>query len=128
MTSEPDLLFHEGKAAWRAGNLQQAADLFFEILETDDQYHLAWNALGVVYSQAGEFEEADTCFKNALFLTPDNPVYLQNRGKNNRKLKALWEMSEPLKPAAKISNLYIIAGIVIVILIIVISLFLLLKH
>jgi len=128
MTSEPDLLFREGKAAWRAGNLQQAADQLYEILDTNDQYHLAWNALGVVYSQAGEYEEADTCFKNALILTPDNPVYLQNRGKNNRKLKVLWEKSETVKPPAKISSHYVIVGIVIIFLIIGLSLFLLFKQ
>lgn len=128
MTSDPETLFHQGKTEWRAGNLQQAADLFFEVLETDDQYHLAWNALGVVYSQAGEYEEADTCFRNALFLTPDNPVYLQNRGKNNRKLKVLWEQSEPVKTPGKFSNRYFIAGIGIIILIFFISFLLLVKH
>lgn len=128
MTSESDTHFHQGKAAWRAGDLQQAADLFFEVLETDDQFHLAWNALGVVYSQAGEYEEADTCFKNALSLTPDNPVYLQNRGKNNRKLKALWEESEPVKPSGKFPNRYLIAGIVVIILIFVISIILLVNR
>jgi len=128
MTTESDSLFHEGKKAWQEGNLQQAADLFYEVIEIDDQYHLAWNALGVVYSQAGELEDADTCFKNALLLTPDNPKYLQNRGKNNRKLKTLWEKSENMKEPSKIPSLYLIVGFILLVLIFGVVLFLLLTH
>ncbi len=125
MTSDPDTIFREGKNVWRTGNFQQAADLFYEVIEADEQYHLAWNALGVVYSHAGEYEDADTCFKNALLLSPDNPVYLQNRGRNNRKLKTLWEKSESAKKPAKNSPLYVAVGIAIMSLIIGGTLFLL---
>nr|WP_319538011.1 tetratricopeptide repeat protein [uncultured Methanospirillum sp.] len=129
MNSDPNSLFREGKKVWHTGNLQQAADLFFDVLEVDDQYHLAWNALGVVYSQAGEFEDADTCFKNALLLAPDNPVYLQNRGRNNRKLKILWELkSENVKKPAKISCMYYIVGIAVLALIVGVTLFFQMIH
>ncbi len=129
MNSDPNSLFREGKKVWHTGNLQQAADLFYEVLEADDQYHLAWNALGVVYSQAGECEDADTCFKNALLLAPDNPVYLQNRGRNNRKLKVIWEQrSKNVKKPANISRIHIIVGIASLVLIVGVTLFFLFFH
>jgi tetratricopeptide (TPR) repeat protein len=117
MTPDPDHLFHKGKAAVKIGNLQHAVDLFLEVVETDDQHHLAWNALGVVYSKAGEYEDADICFKNALILAPDNPIYLQNRGRNNRKIKVLWERSEGIKKPSISQNHAIIIGIILVFLI-----------
>jgi len=116
MTSDPDHLFHKGKVAVQAGSLQHAVDLFLEVVETDDQHHLAWNALGVVYSKAGEYEDADICFKNALILAPDNPIYLQNRGRNNRKIKILWERSEGIRKPL-VSQYHIIIGIILLFLI-----------
>lgn len=108
MTTDDESRFREGKAAFHSGDLQLAIDSFYAVVEVNDQHHLAWNALGVVYSQANAHESADICFKNALTLMPDNPVYLQNRGRNNKKIKALWEKHEIQKKPEKIPHIRII--------------------
>lgn len=62
MTSDDESRFREGKAAFHSGDLQRAIDSFYEIVVVNDQHHLAWNALGVVYSRANAYENADVCF------------------------------------------------------------------
>ena len=127
MTFEEESLFREGKAAFLAGDLQQAVERFQAVVETDEEHHLAWNAMGVVYSKAGEVEIADICFRNALTLSPDNPVYLQNIGRNNRRIKTRWEKSQDLRNPERFTRLQIIMIGLILVGIICVVLFLLFR-
>jgi tetratricopeptide (TPR) repeat protein len=123
MTSDEESWFSEGKTAFHTGDLQRAIDSFYAVVEANDQHHLAWNALGVIYSRVHEYEDADICFRNALTLMPDNPIYLQNRGRNNKKIKVLWEQSDMMKKPVRIPYLWIIIGVVgVILLVIIISL------
>ena len=119
MTFEEESLFREGKSAFFAGDLQQAVERFQTVVETDEEHHLGWNAMGVVYSKVGEVETADICFRNALTLSPDNPVYLQNIGRNNRRIKSQWEKTQTLRKPERFTRLQvIIIGLVLIMVVI----------
>ncbi|MDD1729627.1 MAG: hypothetical protein LUQ50_11230 [Methanospirillum sp.] len=116
MTSEEESWFREGKKAFLAGDLQRAVERFQAVVETDEEHHLAWNAMGVVYSKAGQVETADICFRNALILSPDNPVYLQNLGRNNRRIKLQWEKTQALRKPERFTRLQVIMiGLVLIV-------------
>lgn len=75
--------FQSGMDAFKAGNYQEAADAFHDVITENDQDHKAWNALGVSFTKMGLHPEADICFKNALAFNPENEVYLKNRKKSH---------------------------------------------
>jgi len=79
--------FKAGLQAYRAGNFEEAGELLQEALEIDDQNHKAWNALGIVCSKIGNYEDADVCYENALTIAPETTIYEENRTKNSIKLR-----------------------------------------
>jgi tetratricopeptide (TPR) repeat protein len=85
--------FDAGMAAFKAGNYNEAARYFAAVTDADDQNHKAWNALGVVLTKTGDYEEADTCYQNALTIDPGNETYQKNREKNLTK----WEKDDELE-------------------------------
>lgn len=49
-------------------------------IESDSNYPEAYNARGIVYSQIGENEKADSNFQRSLRIAANNPVTLNNYG------------------------------------------------
>lgn len=80
--------YQSGVTAFKEGNYQKAATELHQVVEEDDQNHKAWNALGVVLTKTGQYEDADSCYHNALTIAPDTPAYQRNRDKNKAKWKA----------------------------------------
>ena len=74
--------FDEGMRAFNKKDYHTAITLFLQATEEDEQNHKAWNALGVTYVNIHQYNDADTCFKNAIALAPGNDIYLKNRLKN----------------------------------------------
>lgn len=79
-------LFKEGIAQFKSGNHQEAADLFLEIIRQDEENHKAWNALGVIHTTAGRFQEADECYEKALSLAPGTKPYIRNQERNRASM------------------------------------------
>lgn len=71
-------LYQEGIKEYRADNLEKAKDLFHEVIKYDDQFHKAWNALGIVNSKMGLIKDAVICFEHALMIDPGNLTYQKN--------------------------------------------------
>lgn len=69
--------FNEAFEIHKAGNLEQAIDLYLEILKEEKENSQVWNLLGVLYSQLRDFVEAEFCIKNAITLNP-RLYYLEN--------------------------------------------------
>ena len=96
--------FDEGMRLFRSGNITGARGQFHQAVEQDENNHKAWNALGICLSKTGEYEDADTCFENALMLEPGNSTYERNREKNSLKIpirRPENKISEPVRSNAK---------------------------
>ena len=89
MTDEDEIqiIYKKGIEAFRRGELQKASGLLLQVVETTEEDHHAWNALGVVFTKMGKYEDADVCFENALILDPSNEVYMRNRERNKGHIR-----------------------------------------
>lgn len=84
--------FDTGMKLFRAGDIAGAIEEFREAVDQDENNHKVWNALGICFSKSGEYEDADTCFENALMLDPGNATYEKNRDKNDQKRPVNWQV------------------------------------
>jgi PKD repeat protein len=71
-------LYKQGMQFFKDGDYEQASELFVSLLESDGRHHKAWNALGVCLTKLEDFDQALTCFDNAVKLCPDNQIYKKN--------------------------------------------------
>ncbi len=79
--------YKKGIEAYRRGELQNASNLLIQVVEASEEDHKAWNALGVVFTKMGKYEDAEVCFENALTLDPSNEVYKKNQENNKSHIK-----------------------------------------
>jgi tetratricopeptide (TPR) repeat protein len=63
-----DVLSAVGSANLRLGRLGQAEDLLRQAIEADDRFAPAWNNLGVVLMETGQYGEASRVFQTAFAL------------------------------------------------------------
>ena len=63
-----DVLSAVGSANLKLGRLGQAEDLLRQAIEVDDSFAPAWNNLGVVLMETGEYGEASRVFRAAFAL------------------------------------------------------------
>jgi protein O-GlcNAc transferase len=85
---DADEFFRQGGRFFAENNLDSAIAAYRRGLELRPAYAPAWKALGVVYASRGEFEGAETSFRNACERQPSLPdaclyqgrtLYLLNR-------------------------------------------------
>ena len=76
-------LFEEGMKFFKDKKFSEAIIKFHSAIDEDDQNPKIWNALGVSYSKIGQYDDAETCFENALLLDPNNLSYLKKSGNNS---------------------------------------------
>ncbi|WP_373839546.1 tetratricopeptide repeat protein [Methanospirillum sp.] len=121
-------LYKKGIDAYRRGELQKASELLVQVVETTEEDHRAWNALGVVFTKMKRYEDADVCFENALVLDSSNEVYIRNRERNKGHIKKNLKehlLSIQIPRLSEIRESYPIIGIIgIIALIIILALFL----
>jgi len=53
--------YQSGMNAYKTGNYQQAIDAFHSVIESDEQNHKAWNALGVQRKQCSPAPSRGRC-------------------------------------------------------------------
>jgi Flp pilus assembly protein TadD len=63
-----DVLSAVGSANLKLGRLGQAEDLLRQAIEKDERFAPAWNNLGVVLMEKGEYGEASRVFRTAFAL------------------------------------------------------------
>jgi len=83
---------------FRSGDVPGACEQFHQAVEQDENNHKAWNALGICLSKSDEYEDADTCFENALMLDPGNSTYERNRERNSLKIPIRRPEKKPAGP------------------------------
>ena len=81
--------FKEGLVLFKEGFIEEAIEKFQEYLELDDQNPKVWNALGVALMKSSDYQNAQTCFNNAILLDSDNEIYVRNNNKCLEKIKTL---------------------------------------
>lgn len=85
-----DVLSALGSANLRLGRLGQAEQLLRNALELDERFVPAWNNLGVVLMEKGEYGEASRVFRVAFALDSGNTAQI---GENLRL--ALAKLQDP---------------------------------
>ena len=73
-----DVLSAAGSANLKLGRLGQAEDLLRQAIEVDDSFAPAWNNLGVVLMETGEFGEASRVFQTAFALDSGESVEIRD--------------------------------------------------
>lgn len=68
----------------RAGRLDEAEQIYQEVLRQNSNDPYALHLLGVIAHQRGQHETAKSLIGRALKLTPDNPDFLNNLGEARR--------------------------------------------
>ena len=79
-TSGADVLFSVGRYQHSAGQLEQAALHYTQVLELDPNHVGSLNALAVIHAQAGRTDEALKLFNRAMQLSPKAAHIHNNMG------------------------------------------------
>ncbi len=75
-----ELYFLIGSAYLKLNDLENAKNSFEKVLEEDLSFFMAHVQLSNIYQQLGNYKEALNEIDAALFLEPDDPVLLYNKG------------------------------------------------
>lgn len=67
--------FKQAFSYHKEGKLTPARDLYMEILTENSQNHEVWDLLGLLYYQASDYLEAETCIKKAIAIKPEIYYY-----------------------------------------------------
>ncbi len=73
-----DVLSAAGSASLMLGRLGQAEDMLRQAIELDASFAPAWNNLGVVLMETGEFGEASRVFRTAFALDSGESVEIRD--------------------------------------------------
>lgn len=95
-TNEAAQLYEDGAALMRQGDLKGAGEKFLEVLNQDQNFVMAHNAMGLVLAANGEFAEATECYDTAIRIDPNfaspyinKSVILHRLGRLDEALAAL---------------------------------------
>ena len=69
--TELNKIFNNALACHQAGQSQQAAELYRQILNIDGDHAQASNNLGAIFMSTGSMGEAVSCFQNAVYANAD---------------------------------------------------------
>lgn len=87
-------IFNNALACHQAGQLQQAASLYRQILNIDGDHAQASNNLGAIFMSLGSLNEAVSCFRNALNAKTD---FFEAHLNLAKALKKLGKYSEAIE-------------------------------
>ena len=94
--------FQQGVRHHQAGELQQAADLYREVLTIDPRHADSRHLLGMIALQVGQADAALACFDEAIRLQPRSADYHNSRGKSLRELRRLGEAEAAFREALRL--------------------------
>lgn len=78
--SQPEQVFGQALALHQQGQLEQAGQLYEEVLKIQPEHSDALHLMGVLHHQAGNNEMALDLINRAIRLDPANPVFHDNLG------------------------------------------------
>ena len=86
----------------QAGRLHETELICRQILAADPQHAQAWNLLGVIACQVGQFEAGVGCFRQSLSFKPDWPETLNNLGNAFRELNQFDDAARCFQQAIRL--------------------------
>jgi len=96
--------FNRGLAAARSGNLEEAATLLTSALDAVPACAECQRNLGIVYTQMAEYAQAETAFKAALALQPDNAASYVGLAEVYNAQRRFDDAAEASAEAARLSG------------------------
>ncbi len=102
-----DTIFDSALTCHRAGQLDQAADLYLRILAIDRHHAQASNNLGAIFMSHARFDEAIGCFQNAVKVNVEFLEAHLNLAKALQKLGRYGEAASSLSRALALEPNYI---------------------
>ena len=102
-----DRKFEQAVALHQAGELASAATKYREILAENPTHADSLHLLGVMAFQTGQHERAISAIDQALERSPQNSIYLNNRGNALKALGRRAEAEESYRRALALSRDYI---------------------
>lgn len=78
---KPEIEMQQGIRYHQSGKLQEAAQIYNKIIQTNPYHSDAIHLLGVVANQTGEYATAETLITRAIQITPDSSLYYYNLAK-----------------------------------------------
>ncbi len=98
---DPKMYSRLAMAYWEKNSIQDAIDCYNLAIETDENYDIAHNNLGVIYLDSiKDYERALMCFANAVDLNPSYMLAHFNLGRCyaelNRKVEAATEFQKAI--------------------------------
>lgn len=104
MPGDRDLLFTRAAALERLGRVDEAADLFRQLVEADSEDAAAANYLGYTWADQGiNLDEALDLISRAVAIEPDNAAYLDSLGWVHYRLGDLDQAEYWLRRAVGLS-------------------------
>lgn len=111
----PNATYHSNltEMCRQAGLLEEGIRYGRRAVSLDEQSSSAWNNLGIVLQEAGQYIDSRYCLEKAYALDPQNPSILNNLGntcsrqRENEAAEKYWKRAIALKPdyAPPYSNL-----------------------
>jgi Flp pilus assembly protein TadD len=80
LPKEWQLLFNQGVEAHRQGNLQQAVDIYSQVLQIFPDHADSLHLVGLVFKSSGDLVQAETFISRAIVLSPKVAGYHYNLG------------------------------------------------
>jgi predicted O-linked N-acetylglucosamine transferase (SPINDLY family) len=96
-------VFARAQASERAGELDQAARLYEQIVRGDPQHASAWHQLGMVWQRQDRVALAAECLSRAVSLEPENPTYQSDLGTCWHELGRLDEAVDCFQQALELA-------------------------
>ncbi|MBY0578117.1 MAG: tetratricopeptide repeat protein [Burkholderiales bacterium] len=104
--NQTERLFREAFAAHQAGKLNEARELYRQVLRKMPSHMETLYLLGTACSQQKRYEEAEKHLRKALGLKPDHPEALNNLGLTLRGLNKIQEAVDCYRRALALSPDY----------------------
>jgi Tfp pilus assembly protein PilF len=86
--AETKLLYSQAIIFFDRGELDEAEKKLIQITSTDHDFHEAGHKLGLVYLKRGDFEKAESIFKQLVSRATDDAIFYSNLG------RALYEQEK----------------------------------
>lgn len=97
-------LLEQGYTALGSEDYTTAVETFNKVLEQDPKSALAYNGLGWVHDDLGEYEEALADYEHAMTLEPRNPSFLANHAITLDNMDRMEEALVDIDKAIELDN------------------------
>jgi tetratricopeptide (TPR) repeat protein len=100
----PSYLLYLGNVAAELGDIEDALDIFHEVLSRRPEYTPAYERLGALYEHEQKWAKAIEAYGQASALAPHSPLYRYKVGAIHKQLDQYEEAAEQLEAAVELQS------------------------